>query len=220
MPELYRHDPFLGVHQALQSRWLDLPMAIASTACEGWALALAAAVVLAAVEGERRRFFAAMLPLGLALAASGFAVQELKDLWCTPRPLSVYGPGQVRIGMEPLFLFGFPSGHASAAATFATCLVLSYGSRARLALLVPAFGGLSRVYVGAHWVTDVLGGFALGATLGGMAYAVAIWGWPDGHLARLRAARRAARPWRLAAPEVAAARGGGPAPVEELPRGR
>ena len=204
-PPFYAHDPFLALHQAMQSRWLDLAAAIISTACDGWALAVIGLLALAWMERDRRKLLAAFLPLAVALAVSGAVVQELKDFLATPRPLSVYGPQRVRIGLEPLYMFGFPSGHSSAVGTFAVYAVLAYGARMRWALGLMLLGGVSRIYVGAHWVTDVVGGWALGAMLGALVYALTLWTSPRGHLAALRRERSAsARPPRGQPPKGAA----------------
>ena len=67
---------------------------------------------------------------------------------------------------------GFPSGHATQAAAFYGMLALVLTVRRPVAtrvaawvaaLVVVAAVGLSRVYLGAHWLSDVLGGYALGA---------------------------------------------------------
>jgi membrane-associated phospholipid phosphatase len=67
----------------------------------------------------------------------------------------------------------FPSGHATATVAFYAVLALvlargaSHERRALLfsgAALVALVVGASRVYLGAHWLTDVLGGYALGST--------------------------------------------------------
>ncbi|TMD09499.1 MAG: phosphatase PAP2 family protein [Chloroflexi bacterium] len=67
----------------------------------------------------------------------------------------------------------FPSGHATQAVAFygVLAIVLSSGRsfRARALLwfsaaLVAIIVGASRIYLGAHWLTDVLAGYALGAT--------------------------------------------------------
>jgi undecaprenyl-diphosphatase len=80
------------------------------------------------------------------------------------------------------FSFGFPSGHTTAAATFAVILIYvasrepsSPASRLLiqvLAVLAMALVGWARIVLHAHWPTDVLGGFLLGA---GCAAAGAWW---------------------------------------------
>jgi membrane-associated phospholipid phosphatase len=173
-PAFYAHDPFLALHRALQHPWLDLPAEVLSGACEGWALALLGFAVFAWLERDLRRIGWTSLALALALAVSGAAVQRLKEAFDTPRPLAVYGPGLVRVTLEPLYQFGFPSGHSSAVATFGAFVLLTYGRRAVWVLALVLLGGLSRVYVGAHWVSDVIGGWALGGSIGWAAHAAAL----------------------------------------------
>ena len=81
---------------------------------------------------------------------------------------------------EPAPGYGFPSGHAMSAALFyGYALVVALqltGSRARLVLATPCLAaialiGWDRVYDGAHWPSDVAGGWAIGALL----LAAAFW---------------------------------------------
>lgn len=70
--------------------------------------------------------------------------------------------------------YGFPSGHASAATAFGLGLALFFGRRRFLAFAVtwPLVMALSRMYLGRHFLADVLGGFAIGAASAWIA-----WSW-------------------------------------------
>jgi undecaprenyl-diphosphatase len=70
---------------------------------------------------------------------------------------------------------GFPSGHATSIATFGVSAIHLLGGsslpraprrvvQGLVALLILAVG-LARIFAGAHWPVDVLGGFALGASV-------------------------------------------------------
>ncbi len=58
----------------------------------------------------------------------------------------------------------FPSGHAVAAAAFATavCLFLKSRTLAALGAVNALAVGVTRLYLGVHWLSDVLAGYALG----------------------------------------------------------
>lgn len=78
-------------------------------------------------------------------------------LWMTPSMLQGLGS------------YGFPSGHALISVVFFGALFLTFRRfvpwKRALAWLCTAFPlliGFSRLYIGVHWLSDVLGGFALG----------------------------------------------------------
>ena len=67
---------------------------------------------------------------------------------------------------------GYPSGHTAVAFALATVVALWFGARsrcARLALAAAAVVGFARLYVGAHFPLDVVGGAALGTICGAIA---------------------------------------------------
>lgn len=55
----------------------------------------------------------------------------------------------------------FPSGHTALATVTALCLSEYFGHK-RLFILIPLVVALSRMYIGVHYPSDVLGGFLIG----------------------------------------------------------
>ena len=101
---------------------------------------------------------------------AGLIGAVLKPYLDLPRPASILGiDGFYRIG-EPLLNKAMPSGHTITA--FAVAAALYYGSDKHsrsttwVALLIAILVGISRNAIGAHWLTDVLVGAAIGLWCG------------------------------------------------------
>lgn len=85
----------------------------------------------------------------------------------------------------PVYTASFPSGHATgAAATYLTLGALLARFQARrwvkiyllgLAVTITVLIGLSRVYLGVHWPSDVLAGWTLGSSWALFCWVVARW---------------------------------------------
>jgi membrane protein DedA with SNARE-associated domain/membrane-associated phospholipid phosphatase len=112
-----------------------------------------------------RREFVESLVLGVGLGLTYAGVHITKAALDRPRP-----PAPL-VDTE---LSAYPSGHAAYALTWvAVAVILSrvlpnVASRAALvtgAVVIAAVVGLSRLYLRAHWLSDVTGGWGLGAAL-------------------------------------------------------
>ena len=85
----------------------------------------------------------------------------LKDLFGRPRPYMVSEDLVTLI--KHLSSYSFPSGHTSC--SFAAAFVLCFMMPKKVsipAIILAAFIGFSRMYVGVHYPTDVLGGILVG----------------------------------------------------------
>ena len=97
----------------------------------------------------------------------------LKFVFARPRP-------DVVSHAPPVFTTSFPSGHATLSAitylTIAALLARAYPSSILdlyfllLGALLTVLIGLSRIYLGVHFPTDILGGWCIGA-----AWAIGCW---------------------------------------------
>jgi membrane-associated phospholipid phosphatase len=106
----------------------------------------------------------------IAGAMSAIASSTLKSLFDLPRPANVLSAESFyRIG-EPLLHRAFPSGHTLTVFAIASALYFSCHNQSRRPLLwlfaLASLGGLSRNALGAHWLTDVLGGAGFGIWCG------------------------------------------------------
>ncbi len=164
---LYHLDAAPAVQRLLCCQALDLPMEALSTIGEGWFLALIAFALAWKVNRERQDAVRAALRFLVILLVTGVVAAVIKRIVQAPRPLQLLGEGHVRVLLDPLRQMSFPSGHSAAAAALAMWAWRqpSPSGRRLWPWLLAFLCGLSRVYVGAHWVTDVVGGWLLGVAV-------------------------------------------------------
>jgi membrane protein DedA with SNARE-associated domain/membrane-associated phospholipid phosphatase len=131
------------------------------------AFVIPVALIVAAVFVVRRRSYRPFAQLGAAVVSSIVLYDVVEDVVHRARP-------PVAVRLVHVSGYSFPSGHATVAVAVwgAITLVLASGRRSRTKVLLGAGAGMislvvgvSRLYLGVHWFTDVVGGFALGAAI-------------------------------------------------------
>lgn len=108
---------------------------------------------------KRRRLFLGLSVL-LSLGSNALVCNLiLKPLVARTRPYDVLGYDLL---IPPLSDYSFPSGHTSASFAAATAIYAIHPGWGKAAYVFAALMGISRLYLGVHFVTDV----AVGAVVG------------------------------------------------------
>jgi len=148
--------------QSLRTPWADSILVAITELGDSFvniSLALAVLLVLLAKRCRRAAGFWALTGIGGLLG-----VQLLKWTIHLPRPVDIYHGASA---------YGFPSGHTTMSMVLYGFLSILLARRLAGAwrwglfssvMLVAFVIGISRLYLGAHWLSDVLGGYFIGAS--------------------------------------------------------
>jgi undecaprenyl-diphosphatase len=140
----------------------------------GWVVAPVILIFILKCIPSRERLWCIVFSL-IVMIASGLVNSQVKHALKTPRPSALFawegaGGGPQRASVKTVHVVGerlrensFPSGHTNTAVSAAMLMVLCFGRRFWPAFIVAGLVGYSRVYIGAHFPSDVTGGALLGA---------------------------------------------------------
>lgn len=170
MSPLYRFDLdwFQAIHVGLHRAWLDPVFLVFSYLGLGQ---IQAAIALLLLFRRATRMYT--LPLLWTLLVSSLAAQIPKHLIERDRPSRlIFSHPQ-----EAWLANSFPSGHTTSAFAFAfMVLFVTVGTRRAwvgwVSLFMAVLVGISRIYRGVHWPTDVIAGLFLGAASAAVVYLV------------------------------------------------
>ncbi|HQU74822.1 MAG TPA: phosphatase PAP2 family protein [Calditrichia bacterium] len=162
---------FLYLNTAFASSWGDAFM-VFITSKENWYLPAALLLLLMVWKGRGHGRLAALVVLVALVVGDQLSSTVLKPLFAQPRPCKIMEGFRLLVHCGSSY--GFPSGHATNIAVFATVMAAFY-RRATAALVLLAFlVGFSRIYVGVHFPLDVLAGWLLGVVIGLVANRIAM----------------------------------------------
>ena len=163
-PELIAADHAISnLVQSFRNGPGDAAMVAITMAGDSFVLTAVAAALLIALAVSRRWRVAAVAALGIA-SASAF-VPLIKSILQRPRPTALYSGAEA---------FSFPSGHATLSATIlglvAVILAQNCARRTQFAIYTTTVAvvvaiAASRVYLEAHWPSDVTAGLLFGTAL-------------------------------------------------------
>ena len=146
-------------------RWLRWWIVVSTRGGDGWLWLLCGLSVLASHDSLK---YAALCAAALAAAAGILVFQIIKNAVGRPRPCLI--EPHCWSNLLPPDRFSFPSGHSLTAFAVATSLALFYPSMDLPLMLCASSVALSRIFLGMHFLSDVLAGSALGALLGYLAF--------------------------------------------------
>lgn len=139
-----------------------------STIGSGGLIWIAASIVMMITKKYRRAGILVLICLSVCWVLNDLVI---KNLIQRPRPYLTLTELKALVPLRTDF--SFPSGHTSTSFASAYAITRAIGKRGAWAYAVAALIGISRVYIGMHYPTDVLGGMLFGTISAVAVYALA-----------------------------------------------
>lgn len=132
------------------------------THCGGATFTISLLLFIIFIGSPTVRFTA--LAAAISLAASHLPVAVLKKMYPRRRPYLVLD--KIKVTESPLVDHSFPSGHTTAIFSILVPFIIFMPVLALVLIPLGFFVGVSRIYLGLHFPSDVLAGMLLGSSVG------------------------------------------------------
>ncbi len=157
---LWEKDLFFLLNKSIKNKLCDIFFPLITRLAEDAVLLAICAIVF--LLGKRKAKVTSMLAV-TAIALSRLSVQILKHIFNRPRPFFVYKDINIFTAIRGS---SFPSGHATLIFSVATVLSFKYKRISWIFITFAILIGLSRVYMGLHYPSDIISGAVLGISIG------------------------------------------------------
>ena len=159
MIQEFDHALFTFCHQSLRNPFFDTFFRMVESPL--WSNVVILTFALIFIFRERKRF--PVLAFGLSFLVPLFLSGWLKKFFNRPRPLAQANDMLFSIHAQSS---SFPSQHSCIIMAMAVVLSYHYPRYTFWFYLIAGLVGFSRVYLGLHYLTDILVGYLLGAVAG------------------------------------------------------
>lgn len=124
---------------------------------------ISSSILFALLLFGNRRYKLIGFEMFFALTISQIIVHSLKRILSRERPYKILQ--QLNTFGINLKDYSFPSGHTAASFSIATTLALNLPKMSIIVFIVAIVIGISRIYLGVHYPTDVAAGMVIGFTI-------------------------------------------------------
>lgn len=132
------------------------------THCGGATFTISIVLFIFFIGSQTVKFTA--IAAAISLAASHLPVAVMKKMYPRRRPYLVLD--KIKVTESPLVDHSFPSGHTTAVFSILVPFVIFMPVLAFVLIPLGLFVGVSRIYLGLHYPSDVLAGMLLGSSVG------------------------------------------------------